>query len=423
MRSLSRRREDRSETGGVGTAATNRHPKQACFRLLRLSPACNQNVTFRLPIHNAREGILAPTEPTVHNPKGRESDLNRKTITLIGVLGIAAAMILASVAASAQAKPTRSSAGDLTGAGSTFVSKLVQTWIPKVDSALGIKVTYGPVGSGAGITSITNRTVDFGASDAPLTPDQFAACKSCVQIPWALSATSIPYHLNDAPNRIRLSGPVLANIFLGNIKKWNDPAIQKLNKGKSIPATEITVIHRSDSSGTTFNLTDYLSKVSPAWKSRVGKGTAVDWPTGVGGRGSAGVSAALTSTNGGITYVDVAFSLANHFKFASIRNKAGVYALPGLTGIKSAAATINRVAPDNGGISIVDPSKKQKLAYPICTFTYIIIPKTTSKAADLKKFVNWALTKGQADGPKLLFVPIPKVVLKASLKTTALIHS
>jgi phosphate transport system substrate-binding protein len=352
--------------------------------------------------------------------QGEERQLSRKTITLISVLAAAAALVLATVAGSAQAKPR---ASELTGAGSTFVSKLVQTWIPKVDSVLGIKVTYGPIGSGGGIAQITNRTVDFGASDAPLTPDQFAACKGCVQIPWALSATSVPYRLDGGPNRIRLSGPVLGNIFLGKIKKWNDPAIRALNKGKSIPATDITVIHRSDGSGTTYNFTDYLSAVSKEWKSKVGRGTAVDWPTGVGGRGSSGVSAALTQTNGGITYVDVAFSLANHFKFASVKNRAGVYALPGLTGIKAAAATINRVAPDNGGISIVNPSKKQKLAYPICTFTYIIIPKQTAKAAELKRFVNWALTKGQADGPKLLFVPIPKVVLKASLKTSALIHT
>jgi phosphate transport system substrate-binding protein len=352
--------------------------------------------------------------------QGEEKPLSRKTITLIGVLAAAAALVLATVAGSAQAKPQ---ASELTGAGSTFVSKLVQTWIPKVDSSLGIKVTYGPIGSGGGIAQITNRTVDFGASDAPLTPDQFSACKGCVQIPWALSATSVPYRLDNAPNRIRLDGPTLANIFLGKIKKWNDPAIKKLNKGKSIPPTDITVIHRSDGSGTTYNFTDYLSAVSKEWKSKVGKGTAVDWPTGVGGRGSSGVSAALTQTNGGITYVDVAFSLANHFKFASVKNRAGVYALPGLTGIKAAAATIKRVAPDNGGISIVNPAKSQKLAYPICTFTYVIIPKQTPKAAELKRFVNWALTKGQADGPKLLFVPIPKVVLKASLKTSALIHT
>jgi len=346
--------------------------------------------------------------------------LSRKTITLLGVLAAAAALVLGTVTGSAQAK---TNASELTGAGSTFVSKLVQAWTPKVDNSLGIKVTYGPIGSGGGIQQITNRTVDFGASDAPLTPDQFAACKGCVQIPWALSATSVPYRLDGGPNRIKLDGPTLANIFMGKINKWNDPAIKKLNKGKTIPATNITVIHRSDGSGTTYNFTDYLSNVSKQWKSKVGKGTAVNWPTGVGGRGSSGVSAALTQTNGGITYVDVAFSLANHFKFASIKNRAGVFALPGLTGIKAAAATINRVAPDNGGISIVNPAKSQKLAYPISTFTYVIIPKQSSKAAELRRFVNWALTKGQADGPKLLFVPIPKVVLKASVKTLALIHA
>ena len=345
--------------------------------------------------------------------------MTRKITTLLALAGIAALALTSSAGASSSSAQSSS----LIGAGSTFVSKLVQAWVPKVDQALGINVTYGPIGSGGGIAQITNRTVDFGASDAPLTPDQFAACKGCVQIPWALSATSVPYRLDGGPNRIRLDGTVLAEIFLGNIKKWNDPAIKKLNKGKNIPDTAITVIHRSDGSGTTYNFTDYLSKVSKTWKSRVGRGTAVDWPSGVGGRGSSGVSAALTQTNGGITYVDVAFSLVNHFKFAAIRNRAGTYALPGLKGIAAAAATINRVAPDNGGISIVDPSKTQPLAYPICTFTYVIIPKQTSKAADLKKFVRWALTKGQTDGPKLLFQPIPKVVLKASLKTLNLVHS
>jgi phosphate transport system substrate-binding protein len=347
--------------------------------------------------------------------------LTKKLILLLAAM--TAVVSVLAVTGGAGASRTKSNAGSLTGAGSTFVSKLVQAWVPKVDQALGIKVTYGPIGSGGGIQQITNRTVDFGASDAPLTADQFAACKGCAQIPWALSATSIPYRLAGGPNRIRLSGPVLADIFLGKIKTWDAPAIKKLNKGKSIPNTPITVIHRSDGSGTTYNFTDYLSSVSKQWKSQVGRGTAVDWPTGVGGRGSSGVSAALSQTNGGITYVDVAFALANHFKFASIRNRAGLYALPGLTGIKSAAATITRVAPDNGGISIVNPSKSQKLAYPICTFTYVIIPKQSAKAADLKKFVKWALTKGQVDGPKLLFYPIPKVVLKASLKTLGLVHS
>jgi phosphate transport system substrate-binding protein len=347
--------------------------------------------------------------------------LSKKLIVLLAALATAASAL--AVAAGAGASGSKANAGSLTGAGSTFVSKLVQTWIPKVDSSLGIKVTYAPIGSGGGITQITNRTVDFGASDAPLTADQFAACKGCVQIPWALSATSVAYKGDGLPNHIRLTGPVLANIFLGKIKKWNDPAIAKLNKGKSLPGLDITVIHRSDGSGTTYNFADYLNHVSGEWKSKVGTGTSVNWPTGVGARGSAGVSAALSQTNGGITYVDIAFSLANHFKFAAVKNRAGRFQIPGLNSIKAAGATILRVAPNNGGISIVDPSKREPLAYPICTFTYVIVPKQTSKAADLKKFITWALTKGQTDGPKLLFSPLPKPVLKASMKTIAGVHS
>jgi phosphate transport system substrate-binding protein len=347
--------------------------------------------------------------------------LTRKLI--IALAALAAVALTAVIGAGASS--SKAHAGSLTGAGSSFVSKLVQTWIPKVDSGLGIKVTYSPIGSGGGINAITNRTVDFGASDAPLTPDEFAACKGCVQIPWALSATSIAYRGDALPNHLHLTGAVLANIFLGKIKTWNAPAIKVLNKGKSLPNLAITVIHRSDNSGTTYNLTDYLSKVSPAWKSGPGKGVAVDWPTpnGVGARGSSGVSAALSATNGGITYVDVAFSLANHFKFAAIKNRAGRFQIPGLNSIRAAGQTINRVAPNNGGISIVDPAKIRPLAYPICTFTYVIVPKQTSKAADLKKFITWALTKGQKDGPKLLFSPLPPPVLRASLKTIAGVHS
>jgi phosphate transport system substrate-binding protein len=341
--------------------------------------------------------------------------LNRRTVSVLGALVLALTLT-----ATAGARPSASS---LTGAGSSFVAPLVSAWIPSVDSAYGIKITYGPIGSGGGINAITNRTADFGASDAPLTPDQFAACKGCVQIPWALSATSIAYRGDDLPNHLKLDGTTIANIFLGKVKRWNDPAIKRQNKGKSLPDLAITVIHRSDNSGTTYNVTEYLNSVSPEWKSKVGKGVAVDWPAGVGARGSSGVSGALTTTNGGITYVDVAYSLKNHFKFVAVKNRAGVYQLPGLRGIIAAGKTILRVAPNNGGISIVNPSKRQALAYPICTFTYVIVPKDTSKAKELKQFIRWALTKGQSSGPKLLFAPLPTVVEKASIKTLALVHS
>jgi phosphate transport system substrate-binding protein len=341
--------------------------------------------------------------------------LTRRTLAVLAAIG--AALVLTT---GAEAKST---AGSLTGAGSTFVAPLISTWIPKVDSAFGVKVTYGPIGSGGGIQQIINRTVDFGASDAPLTPDQFAACKGCVQIPWALSATSIAYRGDNLPDHIKLDGAAVANIFLGKIRKWNDPALKKLNKGRALPDLDITVIHRSDNSGTTYNLTEYLNSVSRQWKSGVGKGVAVDWPAGVGARGSSGVAAALSQTNGGITYVDVAYSLKNHFKIAAVKNRAGVFQLPGLRAIAAAGATILRVAPNNGGISIVNPAKRQPLAYPICTFTYVILPMNTSKAKELKQFVRWAITKGQAAGPKLLFSPLPKVVLNASIKTLNSVHS
>jgi phosphate transport system substrate-binding protein len=186
----------------------------------------------------------------------------RKLSIPLAVLA-AAAVAAFSVTGGAQGSGSKASAGDLTGAGSTFVAKLVQAWILKAQSALGVHVTYGPIGSGGGINAITNRTVDFGASDAPLTPDEFSACKGCVQIPWALSATSIPYHLDGMNKQLRLTGSVLADIFLGKITRWNDPRLSKINKGANLPNEQITVIHRSDSSGTSYNLSDYLSKVSP----------------------------------------------------------------------------------------------------------------------------------------------------------------
>ena len=341
--------------------------------------------------------------------------MTRRTLAVLAAIG--AALVLTTGAGA------KASAGSLTGAGSSFVAPLVSAWIPKVDAAYGVKVTYGPIGSGGGINAITNRTVDFGASDAPLTPDQFAACKGCVQIPWALSATSLAYRGDGLPDHLKLDGNAVAGIFLGTIKKWNDPALKRLNKGTTLPDLAITVIHRSDNSGTTYNLTEYLNSVSRQWKSGVGKGVAVNWPAGVGARGSSGVAATLSQTNGGITYVDVAYSLKNHFKIAAVKNRAGVFQLPGLRAIAAAGATILRVAPGNSGISIVNPAKRQPLAYPICTFTYVILPTTTPKAKELKQLVRWAVTKGQASGPKLLFSPLPNVVLKASIKTLNSVHS
>ena len=260
------------------------------------------------------------------------------------VLAVAAAAILAVIASgTAGAAPAKHTGTTLSGAGSSFVSPLVSQWIPAVGSAFGYELQYSPIGSGGGIAAITSRTVDFGASDAPLTPDQFTACKGCVQIPWALSATSVIYNVSGVKNLLHMDGPTLAKIFMGQITDWNDPAIQSLNKGVSLPSEKIAIVHRSDNSGTTYNFTDYLSTVSPAWKSQLGVGVAVNWPVGSGQRGSAGVAAGVSQTPGGIGYVDVAFALKNHLKFMSMRNASGAFTTPGLRGINAAASTVKTV--------------------------------------------------------------------------------
>jgi phosphate transport system substrate-binding protein len=239
-----------------------------------------------------------------------------------------------------------------------------------------------------------------------------------VQIPWALSGTSIPYNVPNAPAHIRLTGAVLAAVYLGKITNWNDAAIAKLNPGWKAPNLKITPVFRSDGSGTTFNFTDYLSKVSPEFRTKVGNSTQVSFPTGVGARGSSGVAGVVSQTEGAITYVDVAYALANHLRFASIRNKAGKWTLPGIRAITAAAATVTKVPADND-VSIVDPPKTQPKAYPISTFTYVILPTRSAKAAELRRMIFWALTQGQKQEytGKLLFVPIPKPVLVAAEKT------
>ena len=340
----------------------------------------------------------------------------------IGLLAAVAAVLASTTAATAGATPAKRTGVTIAGAGSTFVQPLVQQWIAPVGSAYGYELQYSGVGSGAGVSAITARTVDFGASDAPLTPDQFTSCKGCVQIPWALSATAIIYNLPGTKNLLHMNGATLSKIFLGQITQWNDPAIQKLNKGVNLPSTKIATVHRSDNSGTTFNFTDYLSSASTLWKSQIGNGVAVSWPNGTGQRGSAGVAAGVAQTPGGIGYVDVAYALHNHLSYFAIQNKSGKYATPGLKGILAAASSDQK--PDaNNALSIVNPPKKFPLAYPISTYTYVIVPTSTPKAADLRKFLFWAVTKGQAYGPKLLFQPIPKPVLVVAEKTIKKIGS
>jgi len=335
----------------------------------------------------------------------------------------AAALLAVVVAGTAGARPSHR-LSTISGAGSTFVSPLVAQWVSPVGQAYGIELQYSPIGSGGGVAAITSRTVDFGASDAPLTPDQFTACNGCIQIPWALGGTSIMYNLPGVKNLLHMDGPTLAKIFSGQITAWNDPAIATLNKGVNLPSTKITVAHRSDNSGTTYNLTDYLSSVSPSWKSQYGSGVAVNWPVGVGGKGSSGVAGIVSSTPGALGYADVAFALQNHLQYFAMKNNSGKFTTPGARGILAAASSDQK--PDaNNALSIVNPPKKFDNAYPISTFTYVIVPLQSSHAADLKHFLFWAVTKGQAGvyTAKLRFVPLPKSVLVVAEKAIAKIHS
>jgi phosphate transport system substrate-binding protein len=331
---------------------------------------------------------------------------------ILAALVVVAVIALAVFAGRAQSAPAKPAAGSLVGTGATFPVPLISKWIPAVDNALGINITYSGTGSGAGIAQITARTVDFGASDAPLSPDQLSACKGCVVIPWALAGLSVPYNVPGVSKRLVLNGPVLANIYLGNITNWNAAAIKALNPGVNLPDQKITVVYRSDGSGSTYAFTNYLSTVSPQWKGKVGVNTTVNFPTGTGARGSAGVAGVVKSTPGAITYVDAAYSIANKFDFALIKNRAGGNATPGVRGVTAALCDLPAKVTNLAQLKIVDPPKKcGKRAYPISTFTYVIVPTSSGdKAQTLRQFVYWAVTAGQKFGPPLFFVPLPKAV-------------
>ena len=330
-------------------------------------------------------------------------------IRLLGV-AIGAILIMATGVASA-------SAAGLTGAGSTLVAPLMANWINGFEIKEGIPVKYGAVGSGAGIAQITARTVDFGASDAPLTPEQAAACNSCVQVPWALSATGIGFNVPGI-KKLNLSGSVLAGIYFGKITKWNDAKIKKLNPGAKLPGLTITPVFRSDGSGDTYTFTEYLSKISPAWKSEVGSATTVGWKAGVGAKGNSGITATVVKTPGAIGYISASYLIAAGLGAAAVQNKAGNFALPNLKNIESAASTVKSVSSSNA-ISITNPPAKAADAYPISTFTYAIIPHDAKQKGFLQQFANYCITIGQKYGAALDFAPLPKVVKEAGLKAVA----
>jgi phosphate transport system substrate-binding protein len=354
--------------------------------------------------------------------------MKRKGLSFLLVAAVA--LLVATAAGAKHSTANKQTATTITGAGATFVSPLVSLWTPALGSAFDYTLQYSAIGSGGGIQAITNRSVDFGASDAPLTPDQFAACNGCVQIPWALAGTSIPYNVPgiepaSAAVHLKLSGDVIAKIFMGQITNWSDPAIKKLNpKATTIPDLKITPVYRTGNSGTTYNFTDFLSAVSPEWKSKYGTGQSVAWPAGSGANGSAGVAGVVANTPGAMTYVDTAFAVSSKLRFAAVQNRAGNFIYPSIRNVSEAGSAVANI-PANNELHIVNPPKSLKTAYPISTYTYVILPTKSSKATDLRKMVFWALTQGQKPQytAKLWFAPIPLNVLKASNKTLKQVQS
>ena len=333
--------------------------------------------------------------------------MNRKWL-----LGVSVAAVVATTGTGLTASAF---ADSLTGAGSTLMAPLMARWTQDFQARTGTQVTYGAVGSGAGIAQITARTVDFGASDAPLTGPQRGACNRCYQIPWALTATGIAFHLNGI-RVLKLTGPVLAQIYLGQITNWSDPRITRLNKGVSLPNLKITPAFRSDGSGDTYAFTDYLSHVSKTWKSRVGFATSVSFPTGVGAKGNDGLTAVVSSTNGALSYISASYIIAHGLGAAALQNAAGRFEYPNLKNIEAAAQAFKKVGRFNE-MHIVNPPKRAKSAYPLSTYSYVIVPQTSPKKALLKQFILYAMGTGQKFGAALDFAPIPKNVLAAGRNT------
>jgi phosphate transport system substrate-binding protein len=355
---------------------------------------------------------------------------NKKTLGVLTTL-VVGAIALAGCGGSSGGSSTAASTGGsaggggsgstskvLVGAGSSLVYPIMSQWSGDYSKKAGVTVTYGPIGSGGGIEQITNRAVDFGASDAPMTPEQAKAAKGVLQIPWALAGTLVAYNVKGAPSQLKLSGPVVADIYLGKIKTWNDPAIAKLNPGAKLPATAIRPIYRSDSSGDTYAFTDYLSKVSPEWKSKVGASTSVSFPSGQGSKGNSGVGGSLTHTDGGIAYLAISYVFDSHLNYALIQNAAGKFPQPGVSSIAAAAKAGNGFKSDNS-ISLVDPPASAPDAYPIATYTYALVPQSTPKASTIKPFLLYAIGPGQKFGAKLQFAPLAPQVIARDKQTIA----
>jgi phosphate transport system substrate-binding protein len=306
----------------------------------------------------------------------------------------------------------------LNGAGATFPYVIYSKWFDVYHTKTGIEFNYQSIGSGGGIKQVIEGTVDFGATDGPMNADQLKDAMTkqgtdILHIPTVMGAVVVTYNVPEIGAGLKLTPEVLASIFLGEITKWNDAKISIINAGKPLPDQAIVVAHRSDGSGTSFIFTDYLTKVSKDWEAKVGKGTSVNWPVGLGGKGNEGVSGLVKQTPGSIGYVELAYAVKNNLPYAAMKNKAGVYVEASLESVTAAAAGAAKNMPADLRVSITDAGGKA--SYPISGFTWRLVyehMKDKEKGAALVKFLKWAMMEGQSYAKDLLYAPLPKEVVK-----------
>jgi phosphate transport system substrate-binding protein len=312
----------------------------------------------------------------------------------------------------------------INGAGATFPAPIYGKWFSEYNKLHpDIRINYQPLGSGAGVRQITGRTVFFGASDGPMTPEQLlAAPGKILHLPTVLGAVVPVYNVAGVSQELKFSGPVLADIFLGKITKWNDPAIAKLNAGVNLPGTDIVVAHRSDGSGTTYIWVDYLSKVSPEWKKRVGVAQSVNWPAGVAAAKNDGVAAIVSQTPGAIGYVELIYALQTKTAYGQVQNANGKFVKASIDSVTAAAAEAAKQMPADYRVSITNAPGDA--VYPISSFTWLLLyqdPKDKAQGKAMVDFMKWALTDGQKFAADLGYAPIPKNVVDMEMKTLATI--
>jgi len=315
---------------------------------------------------------------------------------------------------SSTASSTTASKGsvDLTGAGATFPYPIYSKWFADYAQQTGVKINYQSIGSGGGIRQLSEETVDFGASDSPMSDDELAKAKGgpVLHIPTVLGAVVITYNVPGVSAPLKLTAPAIADIFAGKVTKWSDTRITSLNAGVKLPTSDILVVHRSDCSGTTYIFTDYLSKAVPTWNSSVGKGKEVKWPVGLGAKGNEGVAGQVKQTPGAIGYVELAYAKQNSLPFADLQNASGEFITPTIESVTTAAAAVAAKLPANTDYRLSIVNAAGKGAYPISSFTFLLVYQTQPDAAKGKKlvdFLRWYLRDGEKSAASLDYAPLP----------------